>query len=119
MNRFKIPYGKNEITFEAPLEFKITIAKSKSKPKLTNIEDATVNALIHPINSKQLSEMIEKDDTICIIVTDITRNCPDKEILPPLIEEIKKKVKQPNLKLVIASGMHRLMSHSEKNREVR
>jgi len=114
MPSFKIPYGKNEISFETPSEFKIITAKSKSKPKLSNIEDATANALIHPINSKPLSEMIEKDDTICIIVTDITRNCPDKEILQPLIEEIKKKVKQPNLKLLIASGMHRSMSYSEK-----
>jgi len=105
---------KKEITFDIPREFKVTLASSYLRPAITNIVDATKNALINPVNSKRISEMVKEENTICVIVTDISRACPEKEILPPLIEEIKVKIKQPTLKLLIASGMHRKMSYVEK-----
>ena len=114
MTSYKIPYGKKEITFDIPREFKVTLASSYLRPAITNIVDATKNALIAPVNSKRISEMVKEENTICVIVTDISRACPEKEILPPLIEEIKVKIKQPNLKLLIASGMHSKMIHIEK-----
>jgi len=114
MTSYKIPYGKKEITFDIPREFKVTLTSSYLRPAITNIVDATKNALINPVNSKRISEMVKEENTICVIVTDISRACPEKEILPPLIEEIKVKIKQPNLKLLIASGMHRKMSYVEK-----
>jgi len=114
MITFKIPYGKKKITFDVPSESNVTLVKTKSNQIITDISEATKHAITHPINSKRLSEILEKDNTVCVIVTDITRNSPDREILPPLIEEIKKKIKPSNLKLLIASGMHRQMSYVEK-----
>ena len=114
MITFKIPYGKKKITFEIPSESNVTLVKTKSNQIITDIAEATKHTLTHPINSKRLSEILEIDNTVCVIVTDITRNCPDREILPPLIEEIKTKIKPSNLKLLIASGMHRQMSYAEK-----
>ncbi|MFQ5572711.1 MAG: nickel-dependent lactate racemase, partial [Nitrosopumilaceae archaeon] len=114
MTSFKIPYGKKVISFEIPSEFKVTVAKSNSVTPINNISKSTKNALLNPINSKRLSELIKKDDSVCIIVTDITRASPDKEILPQLIEQIIEKTSPKNLKFLIATGLHREMSNAEK-----
>lgn len=114
MTKFKIPYGKESITFEIPSEFRVTVAKSNSKPSINNMSEATKNALSNPINSKPLSELIKENDSVCIIVTDITRACPDKEILPQLIDQIKEKTDLKNIRLLIATGLHRKMNDIEK-----
>ena len=114
MTKFKIPYGKESITFEIPATFRVTLAKNNSKPSIKNISKATKDAITHPINSKPLSELIKENDSVCIIVTDITRACPDKEILSELIDQITKKTNVKNLRLLVASGLHRKMTLSEK-----
>ena len=114
MTSFKIPYGKEEISFEIPSGFNITIAKSNTVPSLGNVSESIKNSILNPINSKPLSELINEGDSVCIIVTDITRACPDKEILPYLVEQILQKTDQKNLTLLIASGLHREMSTEEK-----
>jgi len=114
MTNFKIPYGKEEISFEMPSEFNITVANNNSVSPIANISESVKNALLNPINSKRLSELIKNDDSVCIIVTDITRASPDKEIIPHLVEQILEKTNSKNLTLLIASGLHREMSNEEK-----
>lgn len=114
MTSFKIPYGKEEISFEIPSDFKVTIAKCNSVPSISNVSESIKNALLNPIKSRPVSELIKNDDSVCIIVTDITRASPDKEILSYLIEQILEKTSPKNLTLLIASGLHREMSSEEK-----
>lgn len=114
MTSFKIPYGKKEISFEVPKEFEVTVVKNNSKSQISDIVEATRKALKNPINSKGLSELIERGKTVCVIVTDITRSCPDRTILPILLDEIKAKIEPNDLTLLIASGMHREMTYAEK-----
>lgn len=114
MTKFKIPYGKESITFEIPPAFRVTLTKSNSRPSIKNISKAAKDAITHPINSKPLSKLIKENDSVCIIVTDITRACPDKEILSELIVQIKKKTNLKNLRLLVASGLHRKMTPAEK-----
>lgn len=111
--KYKIPYGKEELSFEIPQEVTVTIAEGNLTPPINDVASATRNALLNPINSKKISDLIKKENTVCIIVTDITRACPDKEILPPLIEEIEKKINRNAITLLIASGMHREMTRKE------
>jgi len=114
MTSFKIPYGKRKISFEIPNEFEVTVVKNNSKSQISDIIEVIKKALKNPINSKRLSELIEKGKTVCIIVTDITRSCPDRVILPILFDEIKTKIEPNDLTLLIASGMHREMTYDEK-----
>jgi len=111
---YKIPYGKEELIFSIPDVSKVTIASNILKSSINNILAETKKSLKNPINSKKLSEIVNEESSVCIVLTDITRPCPDKEILPPLIDEIEKKVARSNITLLIASGMHREMSYKEK-----
>ena len=114
MTSYKIPHGKEEISFEMPSEFEVTIAENNSALAISNITESTKNALMNPINSAPLTDLIKNSDSVCIVVTDLTRPSPDKEILPPLIDQILKKIPSDNLKILIASGLHREMTESEK-----
>jgi len=114
MTSFKIPYGKTMIPFEVPKEFDVTVVKNNSKSQISDIIEATRKALKNPINTKGLSELVKKGNTVCVIVTDITRPCPDRIIIPILLDEIKTKIEPSDLKLLIASGMHREMTYDDK-----
>jgi len=112
--RYSIPYNKRSMYFEIPEEFNITIVNPNSKSTVKNIATATKESLSHPINSKKLSEIAKEKSTACIVVTDITRSCPEKELLPTILEEIEKEINRKDITLLIASGMHREMSYDEK-----
>ncbi|MFB5646499.1 MAG: lactate racemase domain-containing protein, partial [Nitrosopumilaceae archaeon] len=114
MTSFKIPYGKEEISFEMPSEFRVTIAKSNPASSISNISESTKNALLNPINSQPLTKLIKNGNSVCIVVTDITRPSPDKEILPHLLDQILEKTTSEKITILIASGLHREMSTNEK-----
>jgi len=114
MSNFKIPYGKTMIPFEIPKEFDVTVLKNNSKSETSNIVETIKKELKNPINSKRLSELVKKGNTVCVIVTDITRSCPDGTILPLVLDELKTKIEPNDLTLLIASGMHREMTYDEK-----
>ncbi|TFH04212.1 MAG: DUF2088 domain-containing protein, partial [Methanosarcina sp.] len=45
-------------------------------------------ALENPIKSKRLSEVVNPETRIAIIVSDVTRPTPTSKILPPILEEL-------------------------------
>lgn len=112
--RYSIPYGKEKISFKIPRGFNITTAIPKIRSKVKEIEIATRNALLHPVNSKPLSELTKGKSSACIVVTDITRECPDKELLPPILEIIEQEVNRKDITILVACGMHRQMTYEEK-----
>jgi len=81
---------------------------------LTDIYEKTLRAISHPINSKPLQDLVQGKNSVCIVVTDISRDCPDKELLIPILEVIESHVKRENITILIASGMHKSMSYDEK-----
>jgi len=71
-------------------------------------------ALENPIKSKRLSEIVNPDSKVAIIVSDITRPTPTGKILPPLLEELYLGgAKAENITIVFALGLHRLQTEEE------
>ncbi|AKJ38420.1 nickel-dependent lactate racemase family protein [Methanosarcina barkeri] len=71
-------------------------------------------ALENPIKSKRLSEIVNPDSRIAIIVSDVTRPTPTAKILPPLLEELYLGgAKNENITIVFALGLHRLQTEEE------
>ena len=111
---YSIPYGKEKIHFDIPKNFSINIIKTKSILPINNIYEKTLNSITHPINSTSLTNLVKGKNSVCIVVTDITRKCPDKDLLIPIIEILEKEIKKENITILIASGMHKKMSLEEK-----
>jgi nickel-dependent lactate racemase len=71
-------------------------------------------ALQNPIKSRQLSEIVNPNSKIAIIVSDITRPTPTAKILPLLLEELYLGgAKNENITIVFALGLHRLQTEEE------
>ena len=109
-----ISYGKEKILFDIPKNFSINIIKTKPVLPINNIYEKTVNSITYPINSTPLTNLVKGKNSACIVVTDITRKCPDKDLLIPIIEILEKEIKKENITILIASGMHKKMSFEEK-----
>ena len=114
MLNYSILYGDEQINFKIPEGFKITSVTPKFTSFVKSVEDTTKDALLHPINCRTLSELTKGKSSACVVVTDITRECPDKKLLPPILETIEQEVNRKNITILIATGMHREMTYDEK-----
>ena len=111
---YSIVYGKDKIFFNIPKNFSIFSIKQKSFSEIRNVYEETRNSLMNPISSKSLLSLIKGKKSACIVVTDITRKCPDKELLIPILEILEKEISHEKITILIASGMHKKMTDNEK-----
>ena len=88
-NPILIPYGKGHIECNIPhnglLTSRIDTLKS-DRPGVKIVEEAIAN----PIGSKPLRELAKGKKTCTIIISDHTRPVPSRDILPPMLEELRK-----------------------------
>jgi lactate racemase len=71
-------------------------------------------ALENPTKSRRVSEIVNPDSRVAIIVSDVTRPTPTAKILPPLLEELYLGgAKNENITIVFALGLHRLQTEEE------
>jgi len=96
----------------------------KDVPIESDPQKAIEEAFLHPISSPTLEEIIRGkgkppgEMTVAIAVSDITRPVPYKGesgILPPLLKRLEfSGVKKENIKIIVATGMHRASTQEEK-----
>ena len=79
-----------------------------------SIDQMVDDAIRHPIGTSPLAELLQKKGNILIIVDDIARPTPKKEILTALVNRLEKfGIKKNQIDILIATGTHRPLSESE------
>lgn len=112
--KLKLPYGHEDIEVEIPDENLIAVIEPKEIPSLPNVEAEIRRAIRSPVGSPPLSSIVKPNDRIAIIVTDISRPCPDDKLLPPILDELGRKgIRDDQITIVVATGMHRPMTEQE------
>ncbi|WP_371366192.1 Lactate racemase [Sporomusa rhizae] len=106
---FNLGYGTGEINLKLPKKQILHVIEGNHVEPLTDIPAAVKTALANPIGSPRLNQIVNKDDKVCIIVSDITRAWVRNDLfLPPLIDELNAcGVPDSNITLVVALGAHR------------
>jgi len=79
------------------------IAVSYSSKKEKPVKNAEVEERVKTLN-------VERGKSVVIITTDITRACPDRELLPPILKRCHN---AKEVKIVVALGLHPAMSRKE------
>ncbi|UCC16293.1 MAG: nickel-dependent lactate racemase [Dehalococcoidales bacterium] len=102
----KLPYGETVKTIHVPEKNLAGVLETRQHPGLENEWDSILSSLRNPTGSKPLIERINENDSVVIIVTDNTRACPEDRMLPPVLEELKKKIPQANITIIFALGLH-------------
>ncbi len=111
---FRVPFGKGELTFELPPGWEADVAEPEPTAPLPDLAAAVDGAMRAPENSPPLADLARGARRVCVVVTDLTRACPDRELLPGIVRELRAAgVRDEKLTLLVALGLHRPMTPAE------
>jgi nickel-dependent lactate racemase len=111
----KIPYGKTKMEVEIDEKRLLGVFESRvEKYKSSGTEtERVLDALRNPTGTARLSMITKKYNRILIITSDHTRPVPSKLTLPLILSEIRSENPEAEIKILIATGMHRPITRDE------
>ena len=99
--------GNIEINLPKSWEVIQTIFKEGVGERRTT-ERLVTEAMDKPVNGHRLEDRVKPGDRVAIIVDDVTRPTPIRELLPPLLQRIQAcGVSGKKIEVVIGVGTHR------------
>ncbi len=108
MKRYQIPCGKKFISIKIPDNVPVQQVESRKIVPIPDVRRTIEESLDHPIGTSRLRELVKPNQTIALVVTDITRQLPEEIILPLLIRELEAGgIKKRDITAVVATGTHR------------
>src|SRR4030043_1180623 len=120
--KVSVEFGRNILEISVPAN--CAELSMKEVPILPNPQEAIEEAFLNPINSPPLEEIIRKkgkpsgEMSVAIAVSDITRPVPytgETGILSPLLRCLESSgIRKENIKIIVATGMHRASTEEEK-----
>ncbi len=114
MERIPIAFGNRVIELEIPEKNLFSIILPSEPEKRDEAAVLIKKALENPIKSRRLSEIVDPNTRIAIIVSDVTRPTPTAKILPSLLEELYMGgAKDENISIIFALGLHRNLTEEE------
>jgi len=115
MDQVYVKTKNQRLFFEIPKTWTLlTFAEFSDVPPGEDLETAVLNALKRPISSPPLTDCVSVEDSVAIIVEDLTRASPKKEILRTLSEQLKAvSIPDEQIVIVMALGTHRALSMDE------
>jgi nickel-dependent lactate racemase len=107
----ELPYGKEKIQLDVPDENLLDVVLPKEYIAPDRPEVLIRRAILNPIGSERLSNIAAPGDRVAIVVDDHTRPCPTKDMLPPLLTELKRAdVEDSDVLIIVATGSHKIPS---------
>ena len=107
-----IPYGKTHLAFDQPCQAVLTSRVEQLKSEKNGLQ-LVREALKHPIGSAGLAELAAGKKTCTVIISDHTRPVPSRDILPPMLEQLRQGNPEIDITLLVATGFHRPTTTAE------
>ena len=101
-----IPYGKTHIPVHFPFDGLLVSRVDQLKSTKTGLQLAE-EAMAHPIGSQSLKELAAGKKTCTIIISDHTRPVPSRDMLPPMLAQLRQGNPDIAITLLVATGFHR------------
>jgi len=106
--KVQLDYGKYGLWIDVPDNNLVKILKMKKSSPIINPTEDMKKALEAPIGSPPLANLAQKKKSACIVICDITRPVPNEIILRPILSTLLENgMKQENITILIATGIHR------------
>jgi len=107
-----LKYGNGSVRLEIPKDRLLGVVKPKpSVRRGRSIPDA----LAAPVGTELLPKLVDRNDKVAVVVSDITRPCPTRTILPFVMRSLKASgVPRDNVRILIGTGTHRGHTPAEK-----
>ena len=118
MKRYQIPCGKKFTSIQIPDNVPVQQVESRKIAPVPDVRKAVEEALNRPIGTSRLLELVKPNQTVALVVTDITRQLPEEIILPLLLRELEAGgIRKQDITAVIATGTHRPNTPEELKRK--
>lgn len=101
-----IPYGRTHLACDIPHIGLLTSRVDQLKSEKTGSQ-LVEEAMAQPIGAPKLSELAAGKKTCTIIISDHTRPVPSRDILPPMLRQLREGNPQIDITLLVATGFHR------------
>ena len=111
----KMKYGCGEVNIQIDENRFLGFIQSKGIEDKKSETDIILEALDNPIGSQRLRMLVKSGETVCIIISDITRAWQRPDIyLPYIIKELNESgIKDEDITFICATGSHRRQSEEE------
>lgn len=111
---YSYKYGHGYKDFSLEQEKVMAEIKVAEMMPLTDLKQAVLDAIYHPIDSKPLNELLQPGQKVAFICNDPTRVANSHDFMPILVEELNKiGIKDEDMRIVFALGTHRKMTQEE------
>lgn len=118
MTGYTIPFADGTLHFTLPAGMRGTVVTSQQSPPLEGWR-AIRDALRAPLGTPTLDQLAGPGDRVCIAVTDATRACPDRLLVPPICTMLELAgVAKEDITILIATGLHRDSTPAEKQEKL-
>ncbi|MCL7455191.1 MAG: nickel-dependent lactate racemase, partial [Anaerolineae bacterium] len=112
--KLKLAYGREGLWVDLPGDMPVTVVEPRSVPGLPDEQAALQEALRSPTGTPPLRQMVQPEDTVAVVFSDLTRPMPNDRVLPPLLEELALAgLPEGNITLINALGTHRPQTEAE------
>lgn len=111
----KMKYGSGEVAIQVDESNFLGFVQSKGDVERKFEKDVILDALDNPIGSQRLRALVKRGETVCIIISDITRAWQKPDLfLPYIVEELNEAgIKDEDITFICATGSHRRQSKEE------
>ncbi|SMC78491.1 Nickel-dependent lactate racemase [Papillibacter cinnamivorans DSM 12816] len=109
----RLPYGHGWIEYDAPSTAAVlesSVGELRGGGDGRKIVEA---AMERPVGTPRLKELAKGKKTCTLIISDHTRPVPSKDILPPMLKELREGSPGIDITLLVATGFHRSSSKEE------
>lgn len=115
--RIKLPYGQKTSELKIPQKNLLGMIEPKNVSPVLDPDAEVRRALAEPIPGPCLIDRVRPSMKVLIIVSDISRPSPSHILLPPILEELQTAgIKDKDITIVFALGIHRNQTETEKIR---
>jgi len=112
--KIHLSYGKDGLDVEIPERNLAGVLSFGASTPLAHPEEAIARSLQEPIGSLPLGELATKAKSACIVVCDITRPVPNKQLLPPMLRTLEESgIARNKITILVATGLHRPSTAAE------
>lgn len=116
----ELPYGKSKVDLVMPDGIEWDFLEPREITATEADEIGIVKSALHnPVGSLPLAELARGKKNVIILVSDISRPCPSKKMLQPLLGELHAAgVKKEQITIIFGLGLHRRHTQEEQIRLV-
>lgn len=112
--RVRLEYGRTGLEVELPDDRILRTLTYKDAVPVSDPAAAVRQSLDRPTGTRPLRELARGRRNACVVVCDITRPVPNRQILPPLLDDLEcAGIPRDQIMILVATGLHRPNEGSE------